>query len=414
MQQDNIIVKKFGGTSLRDSKAIEKVALLLKYSLSSLHLQKKHGKILVVTSAIAGFTKDLIQQVENVAMLPDAKEYDSIVSCGEQISAGLLAASLIKMGIKARSIQSWQIDLQTCNNHMNANYQGVNCQEIEKLFMNHDILVVTGFQGIDSKTKRLTTVGLNGSDITAVALASYLSLKQCYIYTDVDGIFSADPNIVNNVKKIDSIGFNEALLLARQGAKVIHKKAIEHAKKNNITIQITSTEKIINEIRKLIEPNANWLTIIKTYGTTINNNKTDTLFKFAIYKKNCSLFRMQPKDYQDTINTCNISNIKPFYQNGTTDLIFSAEDTKQFYNMIQKKHVKNFEKINDLSFITVIGGHYHTILNIATQHKIKTFLSNHLDNKHHILIEDIYCEFILRKIHSQFLEQPTMNAVVNY
>ena len=230
----SIIVQKFGGTSVADVARITEVAR---------HVEKEvkiGNQVVVVVSAMAGTTNQLVDWVSEVNTLHDFEEYDLILSTGEQVTSGLLALSLQNIGIKARSWMSWQIPLQTDNTHGKARIIDIDTDLIKKSLQSGFVAVIPGFQGISSKRK-ITTLGRGGSDTTAVALAAALNAVRCDIYTDVDGVYTTDPRIVPDAQKIENITYEEMLEMASQGAKVLQTRSVALAMRFNVTLQVRSS-----------------------------------------------------------------------------------------------------------------------------------------------------------------------------
>ena len=230
----SIIVQKFGGTSVADVARITEVAR---------HVEKEvkiGNQVVVVVSAMAGTTNQLVDWVSEVNTLHDFEEYDLILSTGEQVTSGLLALSLQNIGIKARSWMSWQIPIQTDNTHGKARIIDIDTDLIKKSLQSGFVAVIPGFQGISSKRK-ITTLGRGGSDTTAVALAAALNAVRCDIYTDVDGVYTTDPRIVPDAQKIENITYEEMLEMASQGAKVLQTRSVALAMRFNVTLQVRSS-----------------------------------------------------------------------------------------------------------------------------------------------------------------------------
>ena len=204
---------KFGGTSVADLELIGNAARRVKAEVESGH------EVAVVVSAMSGVTNQLVEYVDQAAKLFDLREYDVVVSSGEQVTSGLLAVILQDMGVPARSWLGWQIPLLTDEAHGNARIENVDTSDIVRRFADGQVAVVAGFQGIDPHG-RVTTLGRGGTDTSAVALAAALGAERCDIYTDVDGVYTSDPRIVTQARKLDKITYEEMLELASLGAKV--------------------------------------------------------------------------------------------------------------------------------------------------------------------------------------------------
>lgn len=229
-----LIVAKFGGTSVADIKRIENAADKVIKEVELGH------KVVVVVSAMSGVTNQLVEYCAQISPMYDAREYDAVVSSGEQITAGLMAIALQKRGITARSWLGWQIPILTNNVHGKARIVDIQTDELHKRLNAGEICVVPGFQGV-TELNRISTLGRGGSDTSAVALAAALNADRCDIYTDVDGVYTADPRIVPAATKIHKISYEEMLELASLGSKVLQTRSVEMGAKSNVPIQVLSS-----------------------------------------------------------------------------------------------------------------------------------------------------------------------------
>ena len=228
------IVQKFGGTSVGDIERIKNVALKVKVEID------RGNEIAVVLSAMSGETNRLVGLVNQMGSLYDAREYDSVVATGEQVTIGLLALALQDLGVPARSWLGWQLPFHTDDVHAKARIQKIDVDELNKRMKTGEVPVVAGFQGI-GPDNRITTLGRGGSDTSAVALAAALDADRCDIYTDVDGVYTSDPRIVTKARKLDKITYEEMLEMASLGAKVLQTRAVEMAMKYGQRIQVLSS-----------------------------------------------------------------------------------------------------------------------------------------------------------------------------
>ena len=231
-----IVVLKFGGTSVGSIKRIKNVAKII----NSYH--KKRYKLIVVSSAMSGVTNDLIRKSKEISENFLPSEYDVLVSSGEQVACSLIAASLSHIGLKSRSWLSWQIPIITEGSHKNAKILSIYKRKILDYLKKGGIPIVTGFQGIDIN-ERIKTIGRGGSDASAIMLAKFFKAERCIIYTDVEGVYTTDPNKLKKAKKIKVISYEEMLEMASLGAKVMQPVSIQDARLNRINIEVKSSFK---------------------------------------------------------------------------------------------------------------------------------------------------------------------------
>ncbi|PPR76879.1 MAG: Aspartate kinase Ask_LysC [Alphaproteobacteria bacterium MarineAlpha3_Bin5] len=228
------IIMKFGGTSVSDVDHIANVAKSVKLECDS------GNQIAVVVSAMAGMTDQLVNHVNSISTKFDGKEYDTVVTAGEQITCGLLALALQEAGISARSFLGWQIPIKTDDVFGKARIKNIDTKELEKCLAAGTVTVVPGFQGVTTDS-RITSLGRGGSDTSAVALAAALRADRCDIYTDVNGVYTTDPRIVPLARKLDYVTYEEMLEMASLGAKVLQPRSVELAMKQNVRIQVRSS-----------------------------------------------------------------------------------------------------------------------------------------------------------------------------
>jgi len=228
------IVIKFGGTSVGSIERISTAAKIVKKKLN------KGNKIIVVVSAIAGKTNDLIKQSEKISKNFNKRELDVLLSSGEQVTAALLAGALNSLGVKAKSYMGWQVPILTEGEHNNSRIINMHIEKINKFISNNGVAIIPGFQGV-SKNGEITTIGRGGSDATAVAIAKIFSTDDCEIYTDVDGVFSTDPKKFPKAKKINKISYEEMLEMSSLGAKVMQSSAVQTAMMYDIPMHVKST-----------------------------------------------------------------------------------------------------------------------------------------------------------------------------
>jgi aspartate kinase len=228
------IVMKFGGTSVADMERIRNVANKVKREVD------QGNQVAVVVSAMSGVTNQLVSWVSEASKLYDAREYDSVVATGEQVTSGLLALTLQNMDVGARSWLGWQVPVRTSSAHSSARIQEIETGELIKRLESDEVVVIAGFQGI-ADDGRITTLGRGGSDTTAVAFAAALKADRCDIYTDVDGVYTTDPRIVAKARKLDKITYEEMLEMASLGAKVLQTRSVELAMRFKVPVQVRSS-----------------------------------------------------------------------------------------------------------------------------------------------------------------------------
>ena len=246
-----LIVKKFGGTSVADADRIEAVADNVEAEI------KKGNKVTVVLSAMGKSTDDLIELAKEINPEPDLREYDALVSTGEQISVALLAMALLKRGIKGKSYTAYQLGIKTNSSHSRARILDVEVSKITSELDEGVVPVITGFQGMN-EVGDITTLGRGGSDTTGVALAVALNADECQIYTDVDGVFTTDPRVCSKARLLKNVSFEEMLELSGSGAKVLQLRAVEYASKFNLPLRVLSSFKkgegtLVQEEKNIME-----------------------------------------------------------------------------------------------------------------------------------------------------------------
>jgi len=228
------IVMKFGGTSVASVERIKTVARHVAREVNAGH------EVAVIVSAMAGKTNELIGWTRETAPLHDAREYDTVVASGEQVTTGLLAIALLEIGVSARSWQGWQIPISTDDAHGAARITAINGAALIERFKEGQVAVIAGFQGVSPKG-RITTLGRGGSDTSAVAIAAAVNAARCDIYTDVDGVYTTDPRIVAAARRLDRIAYEEMLEMASLGAKVLQTRSVELAMNHHVKVMVRSS-----------------------------------------------------------------------------------------------------------------------------------------------------------------------------
>ncbi len=344
-----IVVLKFGGTSVGTIEKIKNVANII-----GTYLKKKY-KVIVVSSAMSGVTNELINKSKKISSKYSEAEYDVLVSSGEQVACSLLAGRLIHKGYKSRSWLSWQIPIITKGPNKNSRIHHINRTRVIKYLKEGGIPIITGFQGINDRN-RLTTIGRGGSDASAIMIAKFFKAQKCVIYTDVEGVYTTDPNKLNRAKKIKVISYEEMLEMASLGAKVMQPVSIQDARLNRINIEVKSS--FTKKPGTLITKRSNIVNnkIVTGISFTQNDSKVSLIGVRDKPGVAASIFKPLSK------NSINVDMVvQNISANGKeTDLTFTikTEDLNKTKKIIQSnKNIKFRELIlkKDVSKISVIG-----------------------------------------------------------
>ena len=261
-----IIVLKFGGTSVGNIERIKKITKLIE------NYKKKKIGVIVVSSAMSGVTNDLIRKSKKLSKNFDLKEYDVLVSSGEQISCALISGYLEKIGYKSRSFMGWQVPIITDSNHGNSKILHISKKNVLNFLKKKGIPVIAGFQGIDLNN-RITTLGRGASDYTAIMISKYFKAEKCVIYTDVDGVMTTDPKIYKNAIKINEISYEEMLEMSSLGSKVMQSNSVQDARLNRIKVDVRSSFKSRNGTLITKRKNIFGNKIIRGISSTKNDAK---------------------------------------------------------------------------------------------------------------------------------------------
>ena len=307
---DTIMVLKFGGSSVADNEKLQLVAKRIT------KIYDKGDKVVVVLSAQGKTTDKLIKEAKELSNNIPNRELDALLSCGEQMSTAKLSILLNYMGYPAISLTGWQAGIYTTNNNQNANIVRIDTSRILKELNERKIVIVTGFQGIDENLD-ITTLGRGGSDTTAVAIAAALHAKNCYIFSDVDGVYTADPNRVENTKKLENLSYEEMMQLSSEGAKVLHNRCVEIGEKFKIPIITKSTfnekpgtvisDKIEeNKVKSIIKKDVSRVSIIGN-GIIRNFDLIEKIINF-IKEKELELLNFEISETKISIVFKNIIN----------------------------------------------------------------------------------------------------------
>ena len=344
-----IVVLKFGGTSVGSTDRIKKVSKLI-----ASYVQKKY-KVIVVSSAMSGVTNDLVKKSNKISNEFASDEYDVLVSAGEQMSCSLIAGRLNHLGYKSRSWLGWQIPILTEGKHSSSRIQKIYKKNIITYLKLGGIPIVAGFQGINSEN-RITTVGRGGTDASAIMLARFFKAEKCIIYTDVDGVYTTDPNTIKKAKKIKVISYEEMLEMASSGAKVMQPHSIQDARLNRIDIEVKSSFK--KSSGTLITKRKNIFNSKIIRGISFTKNDAKVTLIGVKDKPGIAAAIFEPL-YKNSINVdMVVQNISP---NGKeTDLTFTIknDNLNKTQKLLKKSKKISFRKIivdSKVSKVSIIG-----------------------------------------------------------
>ena len=344
-----IVVLKFGGTSVGSTDRIKKVSKII------ISYVKKKYKVIVAPSAMKGVTNDLIRKSKEISNNFISDEYDVLVSSGEQMSCSLLAGSLSHLGYKSRSWLGWQVPILTEGNYSKSRIKYIYKKNIIKYLKSGGIPIVAGFQGINSNS-RITTIGRGGTDASAIMLARFFNAEKCIIYTDVDGVYTTDPNTIRNAKKIKVISYEEMLEMASLGAKVMQPHSIQDARLNRIDIDVRSSFKRASGT--LITKRKNILSNKIIRGVSFTKNDAKITLVGVKDRPGVAASIFEPL-YINSINVdMVVQNISSHGRE--TDLTFTikSEDSAKTEKLLKKNKKINFRKIivdNKVSKVSIIG-----------------------------------------------------------
>ena len=399
----SLIVLKFGGTSVGSIKKINYVAKIIKK-----HHNKKN-KLIVVSSAMSGVTSDLIKKSKQISKNFDKFEYDVLLSSGEQIACALLSGALLKIGLKSRSWLSWQIPIITKGDHKSSRIISINKKEILKYVNSGGIPIITGFQGI-SNNRRITTLGRGGSDATAISIAKFFSADDCFIYTDVSGVYTTDPKLNSKAKKIKKISYEEMLEMASLGAKIMQPISLQDAMINDIDINVRST-------------------FINSNGTKISNNQQlfnkNPITGIAFTKNEAKITLIGVMDRPGTA----ASIFKPLADNqinvdmvvqtsspdgGQTDITFTIikDDIKNCIKILKENKKISYKKIihdDKVSKVSIVGagmiatpGVTYRMFQALAKKKINIMVISTSEIKISVLINQKNIKKAIRVLHKEF------------
>ncbi len=398
-----IKVLKFGGTSVGSIDAIKRSAnIICDWS--------KKSKVIVVLSAMSGETDRLINLTKSFSKSPNPVDFDNAISTGENVSCALMSIYLNNQKTKSKSLHSWQIPIMTSSEHMKSRILSINKNFILNELENLDVLVVPGFQGINER-REITTLGRGGSDTSAVAVAAALD-AECIIYTDVEGVFTTDPNIVPNAKKINKISYEEMLELASQGAKVLQTRSVELAMRKNTKLSVRSSLKpkkigtIITDEKSVLEKNT-------VSGIAYTKDEAKITLSRVLDKPGVSSKIFGPLAKGNINVDMILQNISQDGKFANLSFTLPRADLEKALKILKKEKSKiGYKKIissNNISKISVVGvgmrshaGVAQTLFDTLGKNKINIQVITTSEIKISILIDEEHTDLAVQKLHQAF------------
>jgi aspartate kinase len=398
-----IVVLKFGGTSVGSTNRIKKVSKII------ISYVKKGYRVIVASSAMSGVTNELVKKSREISNNFLAEEYDVLVSAGEQMSCSLIAGRLNHLGYKSRSWLGWQIPILTSGNHSVARIKSIYKKNIIKYLKSGGTPIVAGFQGINSQS-RITTTGRGGTDSSAIMLARFFKAEKCIIYTDVDGVYSTDPNTTRKAKKIKIISYDEMLEMASLGAKVMQPQSIQDARLNKIDIDVKSSFKKASGT--LITNRKNILSNKIIRGVSFTKNDAKVTLVGVKDKPGVAASIFEPI-YKNSINVDMV--VQNISSNGKeTDLTFTIknEDLLKTQKLLKKNKKINFRKLivdNKVSKVSIVGvgmittpGVTYRMFNALAKKKINIIVISTSEIKISVLVNRNNLSKAITVLHKEF------------
>ena len=398
-----IIVLKFGGTSVGSIERIKKAVLIIQRYI------KKKYKVIVVSSAMSGVTNDLIRKSQKLSQNFIASEYDVLVSSGEQISCALISGRLTHLGYNSRSWLGWQVPIITEGDHKKSRITKIFKNKIIKYLKSGGIPVITGFQGINS-AERITTLERGGSDASAIMLAKFFNAEKCIIFTDVEGVYTTDPNTIKKVKKIEKISYEEMLEMASLGAKVMQPASIQDARLNRINIEVKSSFK--SKPGTLITKKKNISANRIITGVSFTKNDSKITLIGVVDKPGVAASIFEPLS-RNAINVdMVVQNISA--DGRQTDLTFTIknEDIKKTEKLLRNNKKIKFQNIlikRNVSKISIIGvgmittpGVTYRMFKALSKQKINIQVISTSEIKISVLIDKRHIKKAVKALHKEF------------
>ena len=396
-------VLKFGGTSVGSVEAIKRSGLIIS------NWSKKY-KVVAVLSAMAGETDRLINLTKSFCKSPNPIDYDNAISSGENISCALMSVYLNSLKIKSKSLLSWQIPINTSIEHMKSRILNINENKILKDLSSYDVLLIPGFQGINSK-QEITTLGRGGSDTSAVAVASSLN-AECIIYTDVEGVYTTDPNLVKNAKKISQISYEEMLELASQGAKVLQTRSVELAMRKKTKLSVRSSMKpktsgtVVTEENSKLENNT-------VSGIAYSKDEAKITLSKVLDKPGVSSRIFGPLAKGNINVDMILQNVSQDGKYANLSFTLPRGDLDKALKILKKEKssigYKKINSSNNISKVSVVGvgmrshaGVAQTLFDTLGKNKINIQVITTSEIKISILIDDQFTDLAVEKLHRAY------------
>jgi len=412
-----LIVQKFGGTSVGSLDRIKNVANKVLAEIN------QNNRPVVVVSAMSGETNRLVGLMKDSCKMFGKEgitneilgEYDAVISTGEQVSAGILASMIIQMGHKARSFNAWQVGFKTNAEFSKASIENIESEAIMKFVLDGGIPIITGFQGMFEGERRITTIGRGGSDTSAVAIAAAIKADRCDIYTDVDGIYTCDPRVVKNAKKIDEVGFEEMVEMASSGSKVLHVRSVILAMNYGVVTRVLSSFGEDNSGGSILKCDSKIME--KKIVTAISLDQNDVqIALFGTDNKSSTCFKIFDALAKKNINVDMIVQCPNGKETTKTDLAFTINNAELHRGVESVKALQlelgftNIEIREDVAKVSVIGagmkihaGVAAKTFEILARENINIIAVSTSEIKISILVEQKYAELATRALHDEFI-----------
>ena len=395
-----LVVKKFGGTSVADKERIFNVAN------RCIEDYKKGNDVVVVLSAMGKYTDELIDKAKDINPNPPKREMDMLFTIGEQMSVALMAMAMNQLGVPAVSLNAFQVAMHTTSVYGNARLKRIDSERIRNELDQRKIVIVTGFQGID-KYDNYTTLGRGGSDTTAVALAAALNADACEIYTDVDGVFTADPRKVPTARKLDAITYDEMLELATLGAGVLHNRSVELAKKQGVQLVVRSS---LNTSEGTVVKEVTNMEKMLVSGVAADKDAT-RIALIGLKDEPGVAFRLFNHLARHNINVDMI--LQSVGRDGTKDISFTvSENNAQESVEIVERHFKEYDKIDvekDVAKVSIVGAGMMSNPGVAAKmfealydENINIKMISTSEIRVSVLIDEKHTERAMNAIHEKF------------